>query len=208
MVLVEGNEDDGRCAHDVILGHEAPETGVERVVTVVALHPVVVHLEGVAGRGLAVDKNLVALDLKGVALIVLDAALIERQILKSQIDLGTLLGNPDGSVIGVCPAVVIAHGIGDNRLGGVGLDALNNLYPRFALQCLLHFGSERQHIFRGTDEASCLILIADAQFLEQVVTEGGAVGLDIVAILHILGLRHGLVVDIDDAVLDLQCLSG
>ena len=51
------------------------------------------------------------------------------------------------------------------------------------------------------------VIHADAQLVIQFVGDGSAVGLNIVEILHILGLRHGLAVDIDNAVLDLQGLA-
>ena len=50
--------DEDGLTNDVILGHEAPIAGVEGVVTVVALHPVVVQLKGVLRRLLIVDEDL------------------------------------------------------------------------------------------------------------------------------------------------------
>ena len=48
------------------------------------------------------------------------------------------------------------------------------------------------------------VVVADTQFIEKVVADLCAVGLDIVEILNILGLGNGFAVDIDDALLDLQ----
>ena len=52
--LIAREEDKDRLAHDVILRHEAPVAAVPGIVAVVAHHPIVVHLEGVARSRFAV----------------------------------------------------------------------------------------------------------------------------------------------------------
>ena len=82
MVGVVAPPDEDRLAHDVVLGHEAPVARVERVVAVVAHHPVIVHLECVACCGFAVDEDLSAAHLKVVALIDLYRPLIDGNVEK------------------------------------------------------------------------------------------------------------------------------
>ena len=69
MVRVVAPPDEDGLADDMVLRHEAPVTRVERVVTVVALHPVIVHLECIVLRFLAVDVYLSVLHLKVIAFI-------------------------------------------------------------------------------------------------------------------------------------------
>ena len=45
-------------AHHMVFWHEAPVTRVGRVMPVVAHHPIVIHLKGVAVGGFIVDVNL------------------------------------------------------------------------------------------------------------------------------------------------------
>ena len=79
---------------------------------VVAHHPVVVELEGVALRQLAVDEDAAGVVyLQVVALVNLDAALVYRQILQRKSDAFALLRNPNRAVIISCPA-----GIGVERI--------------------------------------------------------------------------------------------
>ena len=62
--------DEDGLAHYVVLRHETPVTGVGGVMTVVSLHPVVVHLEGVFLCLLAVDEYLAVVgNLEVIALI-------------------------------------------------------------------------------------------------------------------------------------------
>ena len=81
-----------------------------------------------------------------------------------------------------------------------------------ALEGADHRLGERQHIQVGDDVAVHVqrviaVVLADADLVEQVIADLGAVGCHIVGILHIFGLGNGLAVDIDDAVLDLQGLA-
>jgi hypothetical protein len=63
-------------------------------VAVVAHHPVIVELEGVALRQLAVDEDAASVVyLQVVALVNLDAALVYRQILQRKSDAFALLRN-------------------------------------------------------------------------------------------------------------------
>ena len=56
----------------MVFGYEAPEAAVGTVVTVVAHHPVIIHLEGVLCGLFAIDEYLVTYDLEFVVLEDLD----------------------------------------------------------------------------------------------------------------------------------------
>ena len=61
VLLVEGEPDQNGLANDVVFRYKAPIARISGIVAVVTHHPVIVHLEGVAVSGLAVDEDLVAL---------------------------------------------------------------------------------------------------------------------------------------------------
>ena len=72
---------------------------------VVAHHPVIVELEGVALRLLAVDEDAAGVVyLQVVVFVNLDAAFVYRQIFQRQSDALALLRNPYRTVIISCPA--------------------------------------------------------------------------------------------------------
>ena len=142
-VLVKRDNHKHWCSHDVILRNKAPESRVERVVAVIAHHPVVVHLEGVLRDGLAVDVGLATLNLKVGTLIVLNAASIELKILLVEVDAGALLWNPDGAVVVMSPSVVHSQRIGANTLSGTILCPSDTSHPVALLKLSLHFGGER-----------------------------------------------------------------
>ena len=74
--------DEYGLAHDVVFRHEAPIAGVGGVVPVVAHHPIIVHLEGVAVRQPTIDVYLPILHLQVVAFVYLDATLIDGDVLQ------------------------------------------------------------------------------------------------------------------------------
>ena len=79
---------------------------------VVTHQPVIVELEGVALRQLTVDEDVaLAVYLQVVALVNLDATLVNRQVLQRQSDALALLRNPYRTVIIACPA-----GVGVERI--------------------------------------------------------------------------------------------
>jgi hypothetical protein len=65
----------------MILRHKAPVTGVERVMTVVTHHPIVIHLKGILLGFLAIDDYLTVLHLKGIALVCTDRTLVNGDII-------------------------------------------------------------------------------------------------------------------------------
>ena len=66
----------------MILWHEAPIARVSRVVTIVALHPVVIHLESIVLGFFSIDIDTPLTDLEVVALINLDGTLVNGDIIE------------------------------------------------------------------------------------------------------------------------------
>ena len=62
----------------MVLGNETPIAGIERVVTVVTHHPVVVQIEGVSVCLLPVDVDAVRFLFQCVAFISYDATFVDR----------------------------------------------------------------------------------------------------------------------------------
>ena len=87
----------------MVLGNETPIAGIERVVTVVTHHPVVVQIEGVSVCLLPVDVDAVRFLFQCVAFISYDATFVDRQVIFSQSDSSTFGGNPDRTVVVTVP---------------------------------------------------------------------------------------------------------
>ena len=73
--------------------------------TVVAHHPVVVHLEGITVRLLTIDKDLAIAHLQVVMLIHLDRTLIDGQVIQRQLNTLALLRNPNRTIVIARPAL-------------------------------------------------------------------------------------------------------
>ena len=166
---------------------------------VVAHHPVVVELEGVALRLLAVDEDAASVVyLQVVALVNLDAALVYRQILQRQSDALALLRNRYRTVI-----ISVAVGIGVERIevarGRIRIDrdALYEVSVR--LQRHISLLGERNH---ATLIIHQQVFVGDSQFIGKVDREL-ALELHLISILHVIRLLVRLSVQINDAVLDL-----
>ena len=71
--------------------------------TIVALHPVVVHLEGVLSSLLVVDIYLAVLHLQLVTLISTDRTLVDGKVLQCQVNALSFSRYPDGTVVVACP---------------------------------------------------------------------------------------------------------
>ncbi len=189
---------------------------------VVAHHPVVVQLEGVAGGLLVVDVYLsVGLHLELVALVGPDAALVDGQVLQCEVYALALLRNPDGSVVVACPVHVSVLRVHASAVAvgccGVQCDALHQVGAQ--LQCGLHLLGEGHGLYDGAaGEANVVllrsggiaqVLASDALLLHEVVGEHCTLAEHHgVRILHQLGLLVGHAVQIDGPVLYLQRLSG
>ena len=174
--------------------------------TVVAHHPVVVHLEGIALGLLAVDEDAAAVvDAQVVVFIHLDAALIDGQILQGQLDARALLGNPHGTIVVAGPS-----GVGVLRIEFEGRGVVvehHGVYQILALTQRLDGTGRERHISVLVERQQ--VFHRDTQLLQHLVgdflarLQGYRIG-----ILHIVGLLVGLAVEIDDMVLDLEGLSG
>ena len=101
----------------MVLGNEAPVARVGTVVAVVALHPVVIHLEGIFLCLLAVYQYAAVVgNLQVVALVNAYGALVDGQVLHGKPD-GLALGrNPDGTVVVACPSRMSVQGIQETGL--------------------------------------------------------------------------------------------
>ena len=118
--------------------------------TVVALHPVIVHLECIVLRFLAVDVYLSVLHLKVIAFIHADGAFVHGDVAHSELQRGTLLRNPYRSVVVTCPSLVAVERI-DVPCGRV-VDERNALHH--VLACLQRlYGSIGKRQISGCVEA-------------------------------------------------------
>ena len=170
---------------------------------VVAHHPVIVELEGVAFRQLAVDEDVaLAIYLQVVALVNLDATLVNRQVLQRQSDALALFRNPYRTVVVSCPA-----GIGIQRIEvaidciSIDGDALHEVLVR--LQGETSLLGEWNHAALIVHQE---VFVGDSQLIGKLYREL-ALELHLIGILHIIWLLVRLAVKINDAVLDLQGLS-
>ena len=207
MVGVARPPDEYRLANDVVFGHEAPVARVGRVVAVVALHPVVVHAEGVLVGLLAVDVYLSVLHLQVVALVDAYRTLVDGDVVHCERERSAAFRNPNGSVVVACPALVAVERIGAPYVGGVvgvghGRNALHHILAR--TQRLNGGVGERQvavHVERSD------VLVGDAQLVDEFERQLRA-QLHVIAVLHVVWLLVRFAVEVDDAVLYLQSLTG
>ena len=172
--------------------------------TIVALHPVVIHLERIGICLLAIDEDVALVsDLQRVALIDSDATLIDGQIVEIQGYRRTLGRNPDGTIVIHRPTLVTIQGIDDigfRRL--IYLEAIHQVRTR--LHSLLHLLCQRAN--------ACLIQIAqvaerEVNLTNEIVGQTSTQG-HLIVVLNIVGFLVCHPVEIDDAILDLQCLTG
>ena len=141
-VCVCAEPDKDRFAHDMVLGNEAPVARVGRTMAIVALHPVVIHLEGVFRSLLSIDEDVAAVSyLQVVALINTDGTLVNSDILQRQLDALALLRNPNRAVVVASPACISVLRIQSHVATLNGSDAFHIL--GVSLQTLLCLGSQR-----------------------------------------------------------------
>ncbi len=88
---------------------------------VVAHHPVVVHLEGVAVGRFSVDEDLVALHFQVVEFISMDDALVERQGVEVEFHRHAFFGDIERSEVVDIPRI---------KVGTVGEDARTGTFTR------------------------------------------------------------------------------
>ena len=186
----------------MVFGYEAPIARVEGIVTVVTLHPVVIHLERVLGGFLVVDEYLAVLHLQLVTFIGTDRTLIDRQILQRQLNGCALFRNPDRSVVVARPVHVAIQRI-DVQLATVPIqrDAFHQICT--LLQLTNSMVSQR-HITLGIQTGQ--VFHRNAQLLHEIIVET-LLQLDMIGVLHIVRLFIGLSIEIDNVVLNLQCLT-
>ena len=104
----------------MIFRNEAPVARVKGVMAIVALHPVIVHLEGILCGLLAVDEYLSITNLQLVALVGTDGAFVNGQVVECQLQLLAFLGNPDRTIVVTRPVLVAVQGV-DVVFAGIGV---------------------------------------------------------------------------------------
>ena len=204
VVLIGAEPHQHGLAHHVVFGYEAPVTAVCRVVTIVSLHPVIVHLEGVLRGLLAVDEYLaVGCNLQVVALIGSDGALVDGQVLQCEVQRGPLLGYPDGAVVVTGPSR-----IGVLRVERAGLAVLYDAYAGHHILALLQgcLGSLGEGEYSRLVEIAQVVL-TDACLFHQCGWYRLAHKRHVVVVLHVFGIGIHLSVEVHDAVLYLERLS-
>ena len=148
----------------MVFRHEAPETRVSRIMTVVTHHPVIIHLEGVFRRFLSVDVDFSVFHLQAVALVVLDRTFIHRQVIQCQVYGSSLLRNPYRTVVIYCPARQLIIRIQSARI--IIRHVFNGSHQVLPCQqSSLRLFSQRHVIYRFLRVISHQILLADAQFM-------------------------------------------
>ena len=90
----------------MVLGHEAPETGVGGIVTVVAHHEIVVHRESVVGGHLPVNQHFAVLHLQVVAFVIADDLVVKDDVLGRNLHRHALLRDGERTEEILVPAVV------------------------------------------------------------------------------------------------------
>ena len=128
-VCVCAEPDKDRFAHDMILGNEAPVARVGRTMAIVALHPVVIHLESIVLGFFSIDIDTPLTDLEVVALINLDGTLVNGDIIECKSDGLALFRNPDWSVIVTRPMLVTIERV-NLQITGIRINP-NTLYKVF-----------------------------------------------------------------------------
>src|ERR1700761_1294201 len=92
--MIPAHPDQRSLTHYMVLGHKTPVTGVLRSMPVVPHHPVIVHLEGVLRHRLTIEQELSVLILEVVVLIYPDRTLIDRIVLRRQLQRRSFGGDP------------------------------------------------------------------------------------------------------------------
>ena len=195
--------DEDGLAHYVVFGHEAPVARVGRVVAVVAHHPVVVHLEGVRAGLAAVDVYLAVAHLQVVALVCAYGALVDGQVVEREVDALALGRYPHRAVVVARPVLVAVEGV-DVHVGGVGVQ-LYALHQVAALREHGHGPLCERHVAHGIQAHD--VFVGNAELAHYVFGQRLA-QLDVVCVLHVVGLLVWLAVKVHYAVLYLQRLAG
>ena len=203
-VCVCAQPDKEGFAHDVVFWNEAPIARVGRTMAIVALHPVIVHLEGVLRSFLSVDEDVAFVSyLQVVALINTDGTLVDGDVVQRQLDAFAFLGNPNWPVVVLCPTCISILRIEPQVATLNGSDAFHIFC--MSLQSLLCFGSQ--------GNLACLVHFLDilhtqAEFIDEVFWEIARLEFNVVIELHILGRRVLLAIQIDYLISYLERLSG
>ena len=183
----------------MVFRNEAPITRVGRTVTIVALHPIVVHLEGIGICLISINKDItIGSDLQLVSLVFTDATLIYRQILKVQRYAGSFGRNPYWSVVVNSPMLIAIQGI--QVVAIVLRQQLHAEHKVLTLtHSLSHLGCKRTYT---TVVEVAIVGEGQTNLTNEVLGQRGLCQFHLIEILNIIGLFIGLSIEIDDAVLD------
>ena len=192
--------------------------------TVVAHHPVVVHLERIGIGFLAVDVDAVIAAFQLVTLVSLDATLVDGQVVVGQGDGLSFCRNPEGAVVVAVPLGVEVQRIDvASQVARFAHDAAHQLFV--TLKGFQHLLGEGQVIDRCVGRnAQCgqerrvfvsfrtvghqpLVVVADAQFAEHAFGNQRAGGLHKVVELKVFGVLCRFPVNVYLSVLDLQGIA-
>jgi hypothetical protein len=97
--FVPAHPDEGRFADDMIFGYESPETGILRVVAVVAHHPIVVPFESILCYFFAIEVVFSVLLFEVVVFVGADDSFVDRIIFRREGDGRARPGQEDGTEI-------------------------------------------------------------------------------------------------------------
>ena len=189
----------------MVFRHKSPETGVSRIVTIVSHHPIVIHLESILVGLLSVDINLAILYLQVIAFVSMDTTFVNRQIIQRQCNRFSFLRNPNRTVVVGRPTSLLIHRIKPSGIIARNIfDRYNNVFT--GSQCLFRLRGQRHVVSLGIGIVICQVFLTDAQFMSQIIGNR-FVHLDQIAVFHIIRFLIGHSVQINDTVLDFQCLS-
>ena len=97
----------------MVLRNESPKSAVLRLMPVVPHRPVVILLESIRMRRLAIDDKLPVIDVKIVALINGNDAFVKSYILRSELNGNPFLGDPYRAVIVDIPSFKVLWIMGE-----------------------------------------------------------------------------------------------
>ena len=87
----------------MVFWHKSPITRVGRIMTVVAHHPIVIELKGIAISKLTININMTILNVKAIAFVYLDRTLVDSDVAHREMNSLALLRNPDRTIIVASP---------------------------------------------------------------------------------------------------------
>ena len=94
LVFIQRDKYQNGLTYNVVFGNKTPITRVGRVVSIIAQHHIIIHLEGILGRGNIIDIYNTIVQFELVTLIVTNGSLVERIVLGIELQCSPSLRNP------------------------------------------------------------------------------------------------------------------